>query len=134
MLKRLIFTLLVALPLTAFAEDEAAPAGPQVQYIYFEPAFVVNYGSSGRMKFLRTDVALRVSNTEAAAIASQHKPYMRHHLVMLFSAQEAEIMNSTKGREELRQIALAEVRAVMTQLEGAPSVDDLYFNNFVVQN
>ena len=43
-------------------------------------------------------------------------------------------MNSTQGREELRQIALEEVRAVMTQLEGAPSVDDLYFNNFVVQN
>ena len=134
MLQRLIFTLLVALPVTVLAEDEGAPGGPQVQYIYFEPAFVVNYGSTGRIKYLRTDVALKVSTTEAGAAVAHHKPYLRNSLVMLFSAQESEIMNSTKGREELRQIALEEVRAVMTQLEGAPSVDDLYFNNFVVQN
>ncbi|MED5440921.1 MAG: flagellar basal body-associated FliL family protein [Pseudomonadota bacterium] len=134
MLKRLFFTLLVTLPVMAFAEDEAALAGPQVQYIYFEPAFVVNYGSTGRIKYLRTDVALKVSTTEDWAAFAHHKPYLRNSLVMLFSAQESEIMNSTQGREELRQIALEEVRAVMTQLEGAPSVDDLYFNNFVVQN
>jgi flagellar FliL protein len=29
---------------------------------------------------------------------------------------------------------LEEVNALMTELEGAPAVDDLYFNNFVVQN
>ncbi len=87
MLKRLFFTLLVTLPVMAFAEDEAAPAGPQVQYIYFEPAFVVNYGSTGRIKYMRTDVALNVSTTEAGAAVDHHKPYMRNSLVMLFSAQ-----------------------------------------------
>lgn len=135
MLVRTLFCLLMALPLTTFAEDGAgAPAGPQIQYIYFEPAFVVNYGSTGRIKYLRTDVALKVSSTEAAGMVSHHKPYLRNSLVMLFSAQEANIMNSSEGREELRQIALKEVKAVMSELEGVPAVDDLYFNNFVVQN
>tara|TARA_B100000073_G_scaffold333986_1_gene326021 strand:- start:143 stop:550 length:408 start_codon:yes stop_codon:yes gene_type:complete len=135
MLSRTLFCLLMALPLTTFAEDGAgAPAGPQIQYIYFEPAFVVNYGSTGRIKYLRTDVALKVSSTEAAGMVSHHKPYLRNSLVMLFSAQEANIMNSSEGREELRQIALKEVKAVMSELEGVPAVDDLYFNNFVVQN
>ncbi|WP_369985305.1 flagellar basal body-associated FliL family protein [Thalassolituus sp.] len=135
MLARTLFCLLMALPLTTFAEDGAgAPAGPQIQYIYFEPAFVVNYGSTGRIKYLRTDVALKVSSTEAAGMVSHHKPYLRNSLVMLFSAQEANIMNSSEGREELRQIALKEVKAVMSELEGVPAVDDLYFNNFVVQN
>ena len=67
-------------------------------------------------------------------MVSHHKPYLRNSLVMLFSAQEANIMNSSEGREELRQIALKEVKAVMSELEGVPAVDDLYFNNFVVQN
>ncbi|MEC8444209.1 MAG: flagellar basal body-associated FliL family protein, partial [Pseudomonadota bacterium] len=80
------------------------------------------------------DVALRVSNTEAAAIASQHKPYMRHHLVMLFSAQEADVMTSPTGRETLRKQALEELRELLTELEGNPAIDDVYFNNFVVQN
>jgi len=129
----LMLTLLLLSTVT-HAEGDGGPALPQVQYIYFEPAFVVNYGSSGRMKFLRTDVALRVSNTEAAAIASQHKPYMRHHLVMLFSAQEADVMTSPTGRETLRKQALEELRELLTELEGNPAIDDVYFNNFVVQN
>ena len=116
-----------------WAED-GAPAGPQVQYIYFEPAFVVNYGSTGRMKYLRTDVALKVSSVEAAEKVSYHKPYLRNNLVMLLSAQEPEIMNSPQGREELRGTALEEVKALMTELEGMPYIDDVYFNNFVVQN
>jgi len=135
MFKALFLSLLLAVSFTATAEEEAeAPASPEVQYIYFEPAFVVNYGSTGRIKYLRTDVALKVSTTDAAAKVSHHKPYLRNSLVMLFSAQEPEIMNSSDGREILRHTALEEVKAVMTQLEGAPCVDDLYFNNFVVQN
>src|SRR5690606_10732955 len=115
------------------ATDTAALAGP-AKYIYMEPAFVVNYGSTGRMRYLRTEVVLRVSSVEAAARVSQHKPYLRNNLVMLFSAQEGEVMNSPQGRESLRKVALDEVRAVMQELEGTADIDDLYFSNFVVQN
>lgn len=122
----------------AWAEDapegEAEASGPQTRYIYLEPAFVVNYGSTGRMKYLRTEVALKVSTSEAAGKVSEHKPYIRNNLVLMFSAQEPEIMNSSQGREQLRKLALDEVRALMEQLEGMPYIDDLYFSNFVVQN
>lgn len=115
------------------AEDEAA-AGPQTKYIHLEPAFVLNYGSEGKMKYLRTEVALRVTGNDAASRVSHHKPYIRNNLVMLLSAQDEEVMRTATGRESLRKVALDEVRAVMTQLEGSPFVDDLFFNNFVVQN
>jgi len=121
------------LALTARAEDEGAPVSP-VEYIKLEPAIVVNYGSTGRMKYLRTEVALKVSGAEAAENVKHHKPYIRNKLVLLFSAQESDAMNSSQGRESLRKVALDEVRALMVQLEGMPYVDDLYFSNFVVQN
>ncbi len=133
MLITLLNILLLAVPAVASAEGEEA-AGPTVQYIEFEPSFVVNYGSSGRMKYLRTDVALRVSSSDAAAKVSLHKPYIQHNLVMLFSAQESEIMNSSSGHEKLRQMALKSVQKLMNELEGEPCVDDLYFKNLVVQN
>lgn len=135
MLRILALLLVACVSVTAYAEgEESAVAGPAVQYIYFEPALVVNYGSTGRMKFLRTDVALRVSSVESAAIVSHHKPYIRNSLVMLFSGQEGEVMNTSQGREVLRREALEAVQALMTELEGVPAVDDLFFNNFVVQN
>lgn len=129
----MLSVLLLAAP--AHAGDEAAdPSLPAVQYIYFEPALVVNFGSSGRMRYLRTEIAIKVSSTTAAGKVSQHKPYLRNTLVFMLSAQEPEMMNSSQGRESLRRLALEEVRRTMSKLEGSPFIDDLFFNTFVVQN
>lgn len=106
----------------------------ETKYIHLTPAFVVNYGNTGRMKYLRTEVALKVTGAEAASAVTQHRPYIRNNLVLLLTAQGSDIVNSGAGRETLRKVALDEVRALMTQLEGMPFVDDLFFENFVVQN
>ncbi|MCT7359301.1 MAG: flagellar basal body-associated protein FliL [Thalassobium sp.] len=125
---------LLSLVAVSVVRAEDAPIATETKYLHLEPAFVVNYGSTGRMKYLRTEIALKVSGNDAAAAVSQHKPYIRNNLVMLLSAQEAETMNSSQGRESLRKVALDEVRALMVKLEGSPLVDDLFFSNFVVQN
>lgn len=109
-------------------------ADGQARYIHLEPAFVLNYGTTGRMKYLRTEVALLVRSPESAALVSRHRPYIRNNLVMLMSAQEPDIMNTADGRESLRQVALDEVRALMLVLENNEHVEELYFNNFIVQN
>lgn len=106
----------------------------QTKYIHLTPAFVVNYGAEGRMKYLRTEVALKVDGGPAASAVTAHRPYIRNNLVFLLSAQDGNTVNSSAGRESLRKVALDEVRALMQQLEGMPHVDDLYFKNFVVQN
>ncbi|MFK4752403.1 flagellar basal body-associated FliL family protein [Oceanobacter antarcticus] len=117
----------------AHAEDEQG-AVPTTQYIYFEPALVINFGSSGRIRYLRTEIALKVSSKEAAGKVSQHKPYLRNTLVFLLSGQESDAVNTSQGREILRKQALEAVRVTLQTLEGMPYVDDLFFNTFVVQN
>ena len=81
--------LLCALLTTAtFAKAEDGGEGVDIDvtsYIHFEPAFVVNFGTSGRIKYLRTDVAIMVRGSEALMMATRHKPYIRHNLVELFS-------------------------------------------------
>lgn len=127
---RVVCLLMLAMAMSA----PTAWADGQARYIHLEPAFVLNYGSTGRMKYLRTEVALLVRSPEAASQVSRHRPYIRNNLVMLMSAQEPDIMNTAEGRESLRQVALDEVRALMLVLEGNEYVEELYFNNFVVQN
>lgn len=115
------------------AEEEAAPANT-TQYIYLSPAFLVNYGSKGPLRYLRCEIALKVSSMDASIKVDQHKPYLRNDLVLLLSAQEPSSINTPEGREKLRKEALDAVRGRLMQLEGTPYVNDLYFSNFVVQN
>ncbi|WP_221793453.1 flagellar basal body-associated FliL family protein [Oceanobacter mangrovi] len=114
--------------------EEGGAAASGVQYIYFEPAFVINFGSEGRMRYLRTEIALLVGSADAAAKVSQHKPSLRNALVFMLSAQEPETVNTSQGREMIRKQALEAVRQTMVRLEGMAYVDDLFFNTFVVQN
>lgn len=117
-----------------FSFAHVTQAAGDTKYIHLTPAFVVNYGNTGRMKYLRTEIALKVSGVEAAGIVSTHRPYIRNNLVFLLTSQDSDVVNSSAGRETLRKVALDEVRALMTELEGMPMVDDLFFENFVVQN
>jgi flagellar FliL protein len=125
---------LAGLIVFSFANVTQAAEASETKYIHLTPAFVVNYGNTGRMKYLRTEIALKVNGAVAAGAVTIHRPYIRNNLVFLLTAQDSDIVNSTAGRETLRKVALDEVRALMTELEGGPMIEDLYFENFVVQN
>jgi flagellar FliL protein len=115
---------------------EAPAGGNATQYVHLQPAFVLNYGdnTTGRLKYIRTDVALRVIGAEAAGKVNHHQAYIRNQLVLLLSQQNETTVNDAQGREKLRQVALDEIRALLTELEGKPYIEDLYFQNFVAQN
>ena len=130
-----MFRVIIALiSLAMVFSVQAADSG--AQYVHLQPAFVLNYGNNtkGRMKYIRTDVALRVVGAEAAGKVNHHQAYIRNQMVLLLSQQDDVAVNSAQGREKLRQVALEEVRALMSELEGQPYVEDLYFQNFVAQN
>lgn len=130
-------TLFILMTLFSFSSfGEAGATGSSTQYVHLQPAFVLNYGSNttGRLKYIRTDVALRVTGAEAAGKVNHHQAFIRNQLVLLLSQQDEATVNDPQGREKLRQVALDEIRALMTELEGKPFIDDLYFQNFVAQN
>ena len=134
-MKSFIFTAVLGSFLGACLALVSAPSyAGQPIYVDVPPAFVVNYGNSGRLKYIRTDVSLRVNGNEAASAVTTHRPHIRNSLVFLLSNQDEKTVNSSKGREALRKVALDEVRTLMQELEGAAFVEDLYFKNFVVQN
>lgn len=138
---RIVVTLLaLALSTLAFAEapaeDEAQAEADKPIYINLFPALVGNYGAPGpndRLKYYKADVALRVTGADAEAKITHHEPLIRNQLIQLFSQQTDQSLGSVEAKEALRQEALKQVRLVVEQEEGAPLVDDLLFNNLIVQ-
>ena len=74
-----------------------------------------------------------MTGTEAEEKLKQHEPLIRHQMVMLFSAQTSEIINAPDGRENLRLEALKQVQDAINGEEGKPIVEDLLFNNLIIQ-
>lgn len=151
--KRIVSVGMVALALMcaglAYAADdppaEEAPAeegaeGVEVPasaiYLPIKPPFVVNYGGAGRLKYIKSELSVRLLDTTAANAVRHHLPYVRNNIVLLFSSQTDETMSSQAGREALRQACLQEIRTIIEREEGpevAAGVIDVFFNSFVVQ-
>lgn len=129
--------LALSLPVMALAEEtkdkpeEGAP--PTVAYVSLVPALVGNFGSGPKLKFYKADIALRVSGSEAEGKVKYHEPLIRNQLVMLFSQQTEEGIAAAGAKETLRQEALKQVQNILAQEEGLPLVDDLLFNNLIIQ-
>jgi flagellar FliL protein len=126
----------LSLPLLAQAkEDEKAKEGtaPVVAYVSLFPALVGNFGTGPKLKFFKADISLRVASAEAEAAVKHHDPLIRNQLVMLFSEQTEASMAAADSKELLRQQALKQVQDVLTAEEGKPLVEDLLFNNLIIQ-
>ncbi|WP_397455223.1 flagellar basal body-associated protein FliL [Pseudomonas versuta] len=130
----IVLMLALSLPMVAVAE-EAEEGAAKVSYITLSPPFVGNYGLDGssKLKVYKADISLRVSGAEAAKAVKANDPLIRNQLVGLFTQQTSESLGSVEAKEKLRQEALKQIRQVMTDETGKPMIDDLLFNNLIVQ-
>jgi flagellar FliL protein len=96
---------------------------------------VGNYALDGGAKLhvYKADIALKVTGAEALAAVKHHEPLIRNKLVQLFTQQTVDSMSKSDSKEALRQEALKETQQVLNDEEGKPIVEDLLFNNLIVQ-
>ncbi len=143
LLKRLmVVSMLLGCSFIAYAADEEkaeeeGEGGPAVLtrpiYVPVKPAFIVNYGGVGKLKYLKLEISLRVKDTNASNAARHHMPLIRDALVKLFSNQSDSDIDTQEGKEMIRISALENVRKVLVEEDGEEGVTDLFFNNFVIQ-
>nr|WP_207202089.1 flagellar basal body-associated protein FliL [Pseudomonas sp. TH32] len=127
--------LALTLPTAVLAEEAKEGDAPKVSYISLSPPFVGNYGLDGtaKLRVFKADIALRVTGPEAAAAVKANDALIRNQLVALFTQQTNDTMSSVDGKEKLRQEALKQTQQVMNDETGKPQVEDLLFNNLIIQ-
>ncbi|MEO0442647.1 MAG: flagellar basal body-associated FliL family protein [Pseudomonadota bacterium] len=134
--------ILLTIGMSAVAEDEdpavaeeggeAAVAAPPI-YVPVKPAFVVNYGGPGKLKYMKLEISLRAKDTSASNAIRHHMPLIRDYLVREFSKLQDEDVDSQHGKEAVRVSALEGIQALLEEEDGEQGVTGLYFNNFVIQ-
>jgi len=140
MSRYITFTLMMLFALspsmTIAQEELAEEVKPSSIYFEIDPAFVLNYGNgtSGRLKFLRAELTLRL-DTAGSVISdvNQHMPVIRHAIIMYLSKQSSERINDATQRDAIRLELLDQVQQALSSAGGSDGVQDLLFNAFLVQ-
>lgn len=127
------FALILMLFSVPLVQAAASAGEGAITYVQLEPAFVVNYGGEGRLKYLKTDITLVTNGGLAEDVVKQHLPLLRNQLMMLLSRQTDESVTTNEGKERLRKEALEEVRQTLEKEVQHPVVEDLLFTTFIYQ-
>lgn len=103
--------------------------------IYFplKPPIIVNFQARGRQRFLQADVTLMTREDDVVEAIETHMPMIRNALVIKFSSQIYEELQTEPGRELLRQESLEELQNIMLQEIDKTGIEKLLFTNFVMQ-
>ena len=103
--------------------------------IYFpiKPAFVVNFPSQGRQRFLQVDITVMTRDPDIFTALQNNLPLVKNRLVMLLSGQVYKELQTDEGKEMLRQKALEALQELMQQEVGKKDVEQVLFTNFVMQ-
>lgn len=102
-------------------------------YLPLKPAFVVNYGGDGRLRYIKADLTARLSSAEAATAVRHHLPYIRNNIVRLLGSQTDESIESQMGKDALRKDILKEIQLVIMEEEGIEGIDDVFFDSLIIQ-
>ena len=118
----------------ADGEEESADhkPGPAI-YIPIEPAFVVNFASQGKARFLQVTVEVMTRKPSVPDLVKQHLPVIRNNLMLLFSSQTYDVVSTLEGKEGLREEALSVIQDILEEETGDPGVEAVYFTSFVMQ-
>lgn len=109
------------------------PTVRPAMYFPIKPAFVVNFPSRGKQRYLQVDITVMTRDPDIFTAMQTHMPLVKNRLVMLLSGQVYEELQTDEGKELLRQKAMQALDEVMQQELGKPGVEEILFTNFVMQ-
>lgn len=113
--------------------EEGGGGNTPAIYLPIDPAFVVNFASQGKARFLQITVEVMTRDETVPDKVKLHMPVIRNNLMLLFSDQSYDNVSTLDGKEALRESALEVVQQILEEETGDPGVEAVYFTSFVMQ-
>jgi flagellar FliL protein len=124
-MKLLIQCVLLGLSFTGLAW--ASSSGPKftqgVNYIDVTPPLIVNYGGTGKMRYIKAEISIRTEDMKSAEEITHHLPLIRDKLISILSQQTEDSVATAEAKEKLRLFALAEVNKAVKAVKKGPESD-----------
>jgi len=99
-----------------------------------KPGFIANFDDpSARHRFLQIYVEALTRDPDVQVALDKHMPLVVHGLSTLFARQSFTDLQTTAGKQRLRDEATRVVQEILQEEIGRPGIEAVYFTNFVMQ-
>ena len=116
------------------ATEVVVPEKPKsAMYFPIKPAFVVNFHSRGRQRYLQAELTVMTRDMDVFNAMQTHMPLIKNRMVMLLGGEVYEELQTDEGKELLRQKALQALQDIMQQEIAKPGIEQVLFTSFVMQ-
>lgn len=119
-------------PVASSADLGASAAGPAI-YLKLDPAFVVDFNVKGKQRYLQLDLTVISRSQDQIYAVKVHMPLIRNSLVLLFSSQDFNELQTADGKQQLKTDAVNAINAILRQETGVEGIEGALFENFVMQ-
>jgi len=117
------------------AKDDASVEDVKLPAVYLDikPPFVVTYDVSGKQRYMQVFVSAQSRDQASLDAMELHMPLIRNKLIMLFSAEDFQQLQTPEGKESLRTSSLALINEMLEKESSGSSIEQVLFTNFVMQ-
>jgi flagellar FliL protein len=112
---------------------EAALAKEPSVYLALDPAFTIDLMVGGKQRYVQLNMSVKSRNMDQINAVTLHMPLIRNSLVLLFSSQSFDELQTAEGKVALKKAALGAINGILEQETGQDGIDGVLFTNFVMQ-
>lgn len=117
------------------APDQAAVDATPADAIYhsLRPAFVVNYVTGTKPRYLQADLTVMSRDAEVIRGLVNHSPLVRSRVLSFLTDLDFYELQTEDGKEAAREGLRRLIDQVLVEQAGVQGVESVLFNNFVMQ-
>jgi len=115
--------------------DDPMMNSEQGEAIYhaMQPAFIVNYNSGGRSRFLQIELSVLTRDPTAIEVLILHNPLIRNNLLDVFSVQDPVALSGAEGKQKLADDLTKAIQDILVIEMGRPGIESVLYRSFIMQ-
>lgn len=116
------------------APEPAAEEAPAAAiYHNLRPAFIVNYVTGSKPRYMQTDLTVMARDPQVIRALVNHGPLVRSRILGFLTDLDFYELQTDEGKEAMR-VGLKElINRVLTEEAGVGGIESVLLNNFVMQ-
>ncbi|MEZ5550101.1 MAG: flagellar basal body-associated FliL family protein [Pseudomonadales bacterium] len=114
-------------------EAAVAPTPDKAIYHSLRPAFIINYVTGSKPRFLQAELTVMARNPAVIEAMIDHMPLVRSSIVTYLTDQDFFELQTQAGKESLREGIRALVDELLLREEQIQGVESVLLTNFVLQ-